>query len=70
MNGEKIVIRANGKQERLDACTVFEFLKACGYRPTQVVVECNGKILNRGKLETVILRDGDELEVIVPVAGG
>jgi thiamine biosynthesis protein ThiS len=35
-----------------------------------VVVERNGDVLARGELRTLMLANGDRLEVIVPVAGG
>lgn len=71
MNGETVKIVANGavSQIRLPCC-VGEFLGRCGWRPTQVVVEHNGRVLSRGEVESVPLADGDRIEVILPVAGG
>jgi len=71
MRSEPITILANGKEERLDSpCSVAEFVGAHGWKPTQIVVERNGSVLAREQLQTVMLLDGDQLEVIVPVAGG
>jgi thiamine biosynthesis protein ThiS len=39
-------------------------------KPTQVVVEYNGEALLRDQFEQVQLREGDRLEVVLPVAGG
>ncbi|MGA2603798.1 MAG: sulfur carrier protein ThiS [Verrucomicrobiia bacterium] len=71
MKPDPIMIVANGRQERLDSpCSVGEFIEARGWKPTQVVVERNGGVLTRDQLQVVMLANGDEIEVIVPVAGG
>jgi len=64
-------IIANGESKPIALpCTVEDFIKQSGWRPTQVVVEHNGTVLPRSSLPSVQLKDGDHLEVIVPVAGG
>jgi thiamine biosynthesis protein ThiS len=71
MKPDPVAITANGKEEHLDsACSVAEFIEAHGWKTTQVVVERNGKVLDRSELRTLMLADGDRLEVIVPMAGG
>ena len=71
MKFDPITIIANGKQERLDSSSsVADFIAAHGWKPTQVVVERNGNVLTRDQIHTVMLINGDRLEVIVPVAGG
>lgn len=64
-------ISANGKQEQIQLpCSVAEFLASRGWKTSQVVVERNGRVLGREELGSVMLGNGDQLEVIVPVAGG
>ena len=71
MNAKPVVICANGKEVSIALpCSVEEFVKRCGWRTTQVVVEHNGNVLERGRLGGVQLREGDLLEIITPVAGG
>ena len=71
MKPETAIIIANGEQKEIELpCSVRDFLASCGIRATQVVVEHNGRALERDRLREVELRDGDRLEVIVPVAGG
>jgi thiamine biosynthesis protein ThiS len=71
MKCEGTSIVANGqRQEVMLPCSVADFLGSCGWKATQVVVEHNGNVLGRGELSQIILRDGDRLEIIVPVAGG
>ena len=71
MKPEMVTILANGTREEVELpCSVAEFVTARGWKSTQVVVECNGRVLRRGEVGTVMLGDGDQLEIIVPVAGG
>ena len=64
-------IEANGILRSVQTpCSVADFVAGCGYKSTQVVVEHNGNVLARNELAHTMLKDGDRLEVIVPVAGG
>lgn len=71
MKSERTAVVANGQRQEVKLpCSVADFLGSCGWKATQVVVEHNGNVLARGDLGQVILKDGDRLEIIVPVAGG
>ncbi len=71
MNGKTAKIIANGEEKQINLpCTVADFLQICGWRPTQVVVELNGKVLSRNAMSQIEFQDGDRVEIILPVAGG
>jgi thiamine biosynthesis protein ThiS len=71
MKPEGAMIQANGKQEQIQLpCSVAGFVTVHGWKTTQVVVEYNGRVLARDEMGQVTLKNGDHLEVIVPVAGG
>jgi thiamine biosynthesis protein ThiS len=71
MSGKPITIIANGKETILpESCTLDNFIKSCGWKPTQVVVEYNAVVVGRSDVSRITLQDGDCLEIIVPVAGG
>jgi thiamine biosynthesis protein ThiS len=71
MKPESITILANGKEETVSlSCSVADFVNGCGWRAAQVVVEYNGRVLGRTEFSQTMLKSGDSLEVIVPVAGG
>jgi thiamine biosynthesis protein ThiS len=71
MEVEMAKIVANGKECQVQLpCSVGEYVRRCGWRPTQVVVEHNGKVVGRSTLDDVQLADRDQIEVILPVAGG
>ena len=71
MKSEFATVIVNGRSRQLSLpCSAVELIAQCGWRDTQVVVEHNGRVLERGTLSQVALVDGDIVEVIVPVAGG
>ena len=71
MSVEVVKVVANGREDQVELpCTVGMFLKKYGWRPTQVVVELNGRVLERSEVDKVALSGSDRLEVVVPVAGG
>ena len=71
MKPEAVAIFANGKEEQVELpCSVANFVTGRGLKPTQVVVEYNGQVLERAELTHTMLMAVDSLEVIVAVAGG
>lgn len=71
MKPKAVTIKANGVVREVPAqSTVADFLETCGLKASQVVVERNGNILERSVLGEAMLSENDELEVILPVAGG
>ena len=64
-------ITANGNEVEIrQSCPLAEWLQQIGWKPTQVVVELNGEVIQRSRVKDVELHDGDRIEVILPVAGG
>ncbi len=64
-----IIVNGNKLQTRTP-CSVEDFVERTGLKPTQVVVELNGKVVARQMTMDIMLNQGDRLEIIVPVAGG
>ncbi|MFG6374671.1 MAG: sulfur carrier protein ThiS [Desulfovibrio sp.] len=60
----------NGKSEAGDFSTVEQMLRERGLDPYLVVVELNGKILQKQEYATKKLQDGDTVEIVQFVAGG
>jgi len=62
---------ANGKPvEVADGATVADLLAHLGLGPRWVVVERNGEPVERARVATTTLIDGDRLELVRAVAGG
>jgi len=64
-------VLANGKPvELVDGATVVDLLTHLGLGARWVVVERNGEPVERVRMATTPLADGDRLELVRAVAGG
>ncbi|MGC8530055.1 MAG: sulfur carrier protein ThiS [Leptospirillia bacterium] len=64
-------VRINGKPEAVsDKSTVGSVLAARELDPALVSVEHNGNILERSQLDSTLLAEGDELEILFFMGGG
>ena len=50
--------------------TVIELLQTLGYADKRVAVERNGVIVPKSQHGATVLRDGDQVEIVVAVGGG
>jgi thiamine biosynthesis protein ThiS len=65
------VISVNGKPVELEPDdTVSTLLSRLGFHGRYTLVERNGEPVERARYERLRLRDGDQLVVARPVAGG
>ena len=67
-------IKVNGKEKNIELenkkallSSTLEFL---GYKRNTIVVEVNDLIINSKKWGSVILKEGDKLEIVSIVGGG
>jgi thiamine biosynthesis protein ThiS len=66
-----IEVRVNGEhRDFADGTTVLDLLAAAGRDPRTVAVEHNGEILPRERYPTIVLQEGDSLEIVHFVQGG
>jgi len=64
-------IKVNGKLEEVeDNMRLLDLLKEKNTRIEAVVVELNGKILEKAELKDVVLKEGDEIEFLYYMGGG
>lgn len=64
-------ITLNGKPHELDKeLSVPDFLKTLELGPQPVLVELNGVALFARELDQHTVKDGDEVEIVLMVAGG
>jgi len=64
-------VLVNGEPRELrDGLTVAELLEALGVRRPYTAVAVNREITPRGSHATTVLRDGDRVEIVHPMAGG
>lgn len=64
-------VRANGEEVALaGGATVVDLLTHLGLGAAWVLVERNGEPVERARLATTVLAEGDSLELVRAVAGG
>jgi sulfur carrier protein len=66
-----ITLQVNGKQVELEAPTpLVLYLEKLGVNPRAVAVEHNGEIVQRAQFASVVLQEGDRVEIVRMVGGG
>lgn len=64
-------IQINGKEENVqDGFSVKSLLESKQINPNVVACELNLQVLRRAQLESIILKEGDRLEIIRMIGGG
>ena len=67
-------IKVNGEEKKIefdqDNALLSTVLNLMGYKPNTIVVELNNLIIKSTKWEKVLLKDGDNLEIVSIVGGG
>ena len=64
------MVKINGTELDVAGKSVAEYLAGTDYDPKRIAVERNGDIVPKAQYESVLLRDGDTLEVVSFVGGG
>lgn len=64
----KIIV--NGKDEKLEPCTIEELVTVKGVAKGALVVEHNRQIVPQDRWKDIDLKDGDQLELLSFVGGG
>ena len=66
-----ISLQVNGKRVELERATpLLEYLDQLGVNPRAVAVEHNGEIIERSSFASVVLKEGDRVEIVRMVGGG
>ncbi len=64
------MVKINGEEVMADGMTVSEYLAQEKLKPETVAVMLGNDIVPKGEYGSVVLSDGDELEVVGFVGGG
>ena len=66
-----MIITCNGETKELPPdTTLVSFIRDMDLNPDTVVAECDGRIIKRDEYDTLVLADGNTLELIRFVGGG
>lgn len=64
------MITINGQALDCAGITISQYLENHSYSLTRIAVEKNGEIVPKSQYDSVVLQDGDRLEVVSFVGGG
>ena len=68
---KKIKINLNGKTFFLTKGTsLFKVIKKTKLQPNKIAIELNRKIINKNKMNKIILKNKDKVEIVYFVGGG
>jgi thiamine biosynthesis protein ThiS len=66
-----ITLQVNGKRVELEApVPLVLYIEKLGVNPRTVAVEHNGEIIQRAQFASVVLHEGDTVEIVRMVGGG
>ncbi len=65
-----MVILVNGKSEEIQASVLLDLLRVKQIEPQMVAVEVNDTLVDRDRLESTVLQDGDRVEFLFYMGGG
>ena len=63
-------ITVNGEERTTEPKTILAYLVEIGVNPRAVAVELNLDILEKGEYATMMLSEGDKVEIVQFVGGG
>jgi sulfur carrier protein len=63
-------IEVNGKPLEIVSTTLAELLRELDYEGLTVATALNHEFVRKAERGTVVLKDGDEVEILVPRQGG
>ena len=63
-------VKINGKAEEISGGTVLDLLQAKKIEPQMVAVEINDTMMDRERLATTSLNEGDRVEFLFYMGGG
>lgn len=64
------MVTINGEQVQAQGKTISQYIEETGYNKDRIVVELNMEIIPKDKLDTIVLKDGDSVEILNFVGGG
>ena len=64
-------ITVNGKAENCeDSLSLSALLRIKEFKPERFALLVNGEVIPKGELSTTILKNGDQVEIIILAGGG
>ena len=68
---KKIKINLNGKPLTIPTgTTVFRVIKKIKVQPKKIAIELNREIINKKKIDKILLKNRDKIEIVHFIGGG
>ena len=64
------MVKINGINLDADGKTLSEYLQTTDYQLSRIAVEINLEIVPKEKFDTIVLHNGDEVEIVSFMGGG
>ncbi len=64
------MVKINGEEKNAAGKTIYTYLTEAGYDTGRVVVEQNLQIIPQDQLESTLIKEGDQIEILCFVGGG
>ena len=70
VRGIRMQVSVNGQTEEIEAQSLFTYLDSKSLVGCRIAVELNGEIVPKTQFSSVLLVDGDVLEIVHAIGGG
>ena len=64
------MVRVNGEPRNIAGKTLAEYLATTNYDVKRIATELNGDIVPKATYTSIVLKDGDSVEIVSFVGGG
>ncbi len=66
----QIQVQINGAAKTLNACSLAELVQSAAPTQKQVAVALNSQVVHAQDWSNTPVKDGDQIEIVTPFAGG
>jgi sulfur carrier protein len=66
----KIILNNNPESFGTDKCTVNELLRLKNFTFKMLIIKINGKLVKKDEYDSVLVSDGDDVNILHLISGG
>ncbi|MCS7299082.1 MAG: sulfur carrier protein ThiS [Spirochaetia bacterium] len=65
-----MILTVNGEKREMSQSNLKEIVEALGFDTDRYVVVLNGEIVPKSKVKEVVVKEGDDIEILTIMGGG
>lgn len=65
-----MILTVNGEKREINQSNLKEIIEALGFDTERYVVVLNGEIVPKSKVKEVVVKEGDDIEILTIMGGG